>query len=47
MKGLVLDYRHFSPFYYIRFIVWVINDWKMKNFSGHLMSFFASIPPAT
>jgi|688.fasta_scaffold601493_1 hypothetical protein len=45
MKGLVLDYRHFSPFYYIRLIGPVINDWKMENISSHFLSFLAFIPP--
>ena len=31
MKVLVLGYRHFSPFYYIRLIGRVVNDWKMKK----------------
>ena len=31
MKVLVLGYRLFSPFYYIRLIGRVVNDWKMKK----------------
>ncbi len=52
-KKLILQVASFSPeqrvfasFYYLRLIRRVINDWKMKEFSGHFLSFFAFIPLA-
>jgi hypothetical protein len=44
MKGLVLDYRQFSPFYYIRLISRVIYNWKMKNFQVIFCHFWPSSP---